>query len=145
VISGALFCALDRESGGKLQARDKGIVNRGSRGGVVFADCAVAKVRHEEFIAQHRESDGKVQPGDKGSVIAVPVVASYSPTVPFAMSTTKSLLPNTASPKRKPSPVMKLGLIAASGGSVVFANKAACSSPRRGCCPTPRVRESPAL
>ena len=65
MISGALSCALDGKSGGKLQARDKVSIDRLSRGGVVFADCAAGEVHHEEFIAQHRESQGKAHPCDE--------------------------------------------------------------------------------
>jgi hypothetical protein len=68
VISGALSCALDGKSGGKLQARDKVSIDRLSRGGVVFADCAAGEVHHEEFIAQHRESQGKAHPCDEAGV-----------------------------------------------------------------------------
>ena len=67
------------------QPRDKVGVNRGSRGGVVFANRAVALVRHEEGVAKHRESDGSGQPrnddedgvncGSGGSVVfAHPIV-----------------------------------------------------------------------
>jgi len=59
VISAALFCALDGESEGFVQPRDKAGVNHIARFGVVFADYAAAFVRHEEFIAQHRESIGQ--------------------------------------------------------------------------------------
>jgi hypothetical protein len=50
VISDALFCALDRESGGSVQCDEAG-VNRGSGGSVVCANRAAAAegaFRHEE-------------------------------------------------------------------------------------------------
>ena len=43
------------------QLRDEVGVDRGSRGGVVFANGAAELVRHEEVGARQRESDGVVQ------------------------------------------------------------------------------------
>ena len=37
-------------------------VDRGSRGGVVFANRGALEVRHEEVIARHRECGGVGQP-----------------------------------------------------------------------------------
>src|SRR5260370_8857704 len=65
VISGALSCALDRESLGSHQPCDEAGVNRGSRFGVIFANRAIAGVRHEEGVAQHREANGAAQPCDE--------------------------------------------------------------------------------
>jgi hypothetical protein len=58
VISAALFCALDGEAEGGVQPRDEASVNRGSGGGVVFTNRAVARVRHEECTASQRETGG---------------------------------------------------------------------------------------
>jgi hypothetical protein len=89
VISGALSCALDGKSGGKLQARDKVSIDRLSRGGVVFADCAAGEVHHEEFIAQHRESQGKAHPCDEAG-------ANRGSGFGVILSTTPPLSPGTS-------------------------------------------------
>ena len=56
-----------------VQPRDEVGVNRGARGGVVFANRGAAAVvryeeagfRHEEVVARQRESEGELQPRDK--------------------------------------------------------------------------------
>ena len=54
----------------------------------------------------------RISPVMKLALIAAPVVALYSPTVPPLEFVTKRVSPNTASPKGAFSPVMKLGLAA---------------------------------
>jgi len=49
----------------------------------------------------------------KLALIAAPVAASYSPTVPLPLFGTKSVLPNNATSWGPLSPVMKLALIEA--------------------------------
>jgi hypothetical protein len=62
------WCGCDGESIGERQPGDEVGVDRGSRGGVVFANRGAAGVRHEEVIPRQRESVGVVQPGDEVGV-----------------------------------------------------------------------------
>ena len=50
-----------RESPGSVQPHDEVGVDRGTCGGVVFANRVAAVVRHEEVVARQRESEGAVR------------------------------------------------------------------------------------
>ena len=85
---------------GLVQPRDEVGVDRGSRGGVVFANRAGLDVRHEEVVARQRECLGRsLSPvmklalidGSRGGVVFANRVAGSQPA-------TKRLLPDNASP-----------------------------------------------
>ena len=114
---------MHRESVGFVQPRDEAGVNRGSRGGVVFANRVGGAVFATKRVLPNTASPtGSFSPVMKLALIAAPVVASYLPTVPPLAFATKRVLPDTASPSGTFSPVMKLALISGSRGGVVFAH-----------------------
>ena len=115
MIARGLFCALDGDCGRSVQPVTKLLKTNAP----LFASnsltapaktCAAKRVLP---LTVKATPEGPFSPVINFALIAAPVVALYSPTVPLPSFTTKRVLPVTPSPVGAFNPVMKLALIAA--------------------------------